>query len=137
MYEIRINLLRCYFLIFSLFPHIYAVDGIFVPAEVRLTCPELLTKMLAIRTKKKPRSTQLFNFMMNDNFENIIFDSEKYLFENFTLNIVYTFISILLVSIGWSIHLRTKIKKKKILRIFIFYLMGALILFSNYNFKIN
>ena len=70
-------------------------------------------------------------------FESIILDSEKYLFENFTLNIVYTFISILLVSIGWSIHLRTKIKKKKILRIFIFYLMGALILFSNYNFKIN
>ena len=68
-------------------------------------------------------------------FENIILDSEKYLFENFTLNIVYTFISILLVSIGWSIHLRTKIKKKKILRIFIFYLMGALILFSKYNFK--
>ena len=81
-------------------------------------------------------STELV-FIILIYFENIILDSEKYLFENFTLNIVYTFISILLVSIGWSIHLRTKIKKKKILRIFIFYLMGALILFSNYNFKIN
>lgn len=70
-------------------------------------------------------------------FENLILNSEKYLFENFTLNIVYTFISILLVSIGWSIHLRTKIKKKKILRIFIFYLMALIILFSKYNFKIN
>ena len=68
-------------------------------------------------------------------FENIIFNTEKYLFENFTLNTLNTFISILLVSVGWSIQLRTKIKRKKILRIFFFYLMAAIILFSKYNFK--
>ena len=41
---------------------------------------------------------------------------------------IFNFLSLLLVSIGWSLHRKANTSFKKFVRIFIFYLLGLLIL---------
>ena len=42
--------------------------------------------------------------------------------------IIFNFLSLLMVSIGWSLHRKANTSFKKFVRIFIFYLLGLLIL---------
>ena len=79
----------------------------------------------------------LFLFFLN--FGLSIWESNNTLPENFISNSVFDFkinfvniLSVIIISVGWSLHRKTNDSLKKFIRIFVFYLLGLLILGINF-----
>ncbi len=79
----------------------------------------------------------LFLFFLN--FGLSIWESNNTLPENFISNSVFDFkinlvniFSVIIISVGWSLHRKTNDSLKKFIRIFVFYLLGLLILVINF-----
>jgi len=79
----------------------------------------------------------LFLFFLN--FGLSIWESNNTLPENFISNSVFDFkinlvniFSVIIISVGWSLHRKTNDSLKKFVRIFVFYLLGLLILVINF-----
>ncbi len=79
----------------------------------------------------------LFLFFLN--FGLSIWESNNTLPENFISNSVFNFkinfvniLSVIIISVGWSLHRKTNDSLKKFIRIFVFYLLGLLILGINF-----
>ena len=79
----------------------------------------------------------LFLFFLN--FGLSIWESNNTLPENFISNSVFDFkinfvniLSVIIISVGWSLHRKTNDSLKKFVRIFVFYLLGLLILGINF-----
>ena len=79
----------------------------------------------------------LFLFFLN--FGLSIWESNNTLPENFISNSVFDFkinlvniFSVIIISVGWSLHRKTNDSLKKFIRIFVFYLLGLLILGINF-----
>ena len=79
----------------------------------------------------------LFLFFLNYGLS--IWESNNTLPENFISNSVFDFkinfaniLSVIIISVGWSLHRKTNDSLKKFIRIFVFYLLGLLILGINF-----